>query len=150
MTPKQEAFARSAVETGNYAEAYRRHYKTDGWSDGAVWNEASRLAKHPEVSLLMQQLRQEAQEKHEVTIDTITKMLKEDHELARSLDQPSAAVSASMGLAKLHGLIVDKVRASVSREPDDLSDADLAAIATGSRTTPSAQARSSQDSDTVH
>ena len=46
--------------------------------------------------------------RHEITIDTITAMLKADRELAREKEQPAAAVSAAMRLAKLHGLIVDK------------------------------------------
>jgi len=35
----------------------------------------------------------------------------EDRELARKTETPSAAVSAVMGIAKLHGLLVDKSKA---------------------------------------
>ena len=37
-------------------------------------------------------------------------MLIEDREFARTHKQPSAAVSATMGLAKLHGLASDKLK----------------------------------------
>jgi hypothetical protein len=39
-------------------------------------------------------------------------MLKEDRQLARENTQTSAAVAAVMGLAKLHGLILDKAQIS--------------------------------------
>lgn len=51
-------------------------------------------------------------DRHRVTIDTITEMLREDRQLAHTVAQSGAAVSASMGLAKLHGLIVDKAEHS--------------------------------------
>jgi hypothetical protein len=54
--------------------------------------------------------------------------LDEDRELARLLNMPGAAVSAVMGKAKLHGLLVDKVR-DVTDDTDRLTDAELEAIA---------------------
>jgi len=60
------------------------------------------------VQARLHELQAASAEKHEITIDTLTQMLKEDRKLARGEKQSAAAVSAVMGLAKLHGLIVDK------------------------------------------
>ena len=109
MTPKQEAFARAYVETGNASEAYRRSYnvKADAKPEGIKVN-ASKLLSKANVALTVSQLQAEHQKRHEITVDTITEMLKADRDLARANTQSAAAVSASMGLAKLHGLIVDR------------------------------------------
>jgi phage terminase small subunit len=132
VTPKQEAFARAYVETSNASEAYRRSYNIGSMSQRAVEVEASKLLKHPEVTLRLEQLQRKAQKRHEITLDTITEMLKADRELARQNGQPAAAVSAAMGLAKIHGLIVDKAELTHKTSVEDLSDAELADIARAS------------------
>ena len=39
LTPKQEAFCRAYVETGNASEAYRQAYPTSlTWTDAGVWS----------------------------------------------------------------------------------------------------------------
>jgi phage terminase small subunit len=108
MTPKQEAFARAYVETGNASEAYRQAYDAENMKPEAIKVNACKLLKHANVALTVAQLQAEHQERHNITIDSITAMLKEDRELARENAQSSAAVSAVMGLAKLHGLIIDR------------------------------------------
>ena len=109
LTSKQEAFARAYVELGNATEAYRQSYDVspEAKPEG-VWVDACKLLGSPKVALRIEQLQQAARERHDITIDTITKMLKEDRELAREQGQTSAAVSAVMGLAKIHGLVIDK------------------------------------------
>jgi phage terminase small subunit len=59
-------------------------------------------------------LQAEHTQRHNITVDSITEMLKADKELARSLNQSTAAVSGSMGLAKLHGLVKDKCQNELS------------------------------------
>lgn len=112
LTPKQEAFAKAYVETGNASAAYRTAYGADGWTENALNVQASKMLKHPKIVLRLSELQRRAQERHDITIDTITEMLKADRELARERGQCSAAVNAAMGLAKLHGLIVDKTEHS--------------------------------------
>jgi phage terminase small subunit len=108
MTPKQEAFARAYVETGNASEAYRQAYDAENMKPDVVKVKACELLKNGNVAVTVANLKASLQKRHEITVDTITAMLKEDRELAKENKQSSAAVSASMGLAKLHGLIVDK------------------------------------------
>lgn len=47
-------------------------------------------------------------EKHNITIESITQMLLEDRKLAHDTMKASAATQAAMGLAKIHGLVIDK------------------------------------------
>jgi phage terminase small subunit len=116
LTPKQEAFARAYVETGNASEAYRRAYSADKMSEKAVKVQACRLLKHPNIALTLERLRVEHAQRHNVTVGSITAMLQEDRKKAHAAGQIGAAVSASMGLAKLHGLIIDRGRAHVTSE----------------------------------
>lgn len=108
LTPKQEAFAQAYLETGNASEAYRRAYDADAMKETSVHVNACKLLKNAKVALRLDQLQQRAQKRHDINIDTITEMLKADRELARKNAQSSAAVNAVMGMAKLHGLLVDK------------------------------------------
>lgn len=107
-TPKQESFARKFVECGNASEAYIFAYKPKKMSANAIAVEACRLLKSPNVSLIVNQLKIKAMERHEVTIDSIAEELNEARMLAIKTENPSAAVSATMGKAKLYGLLIDK------------------------------------------
>lgn len=60
------------------------------------------------VQTRLHELQAEAREKHNVTIESLTIELEEARNLAKQEGQASAAVSATMGKAKLHGLVVDK------------------------------------------
>lgn len=139
LTPKQEAFCQVYVETGNASEAYRRCYNTSKMKDKSVWEKASELlanvkvkARVRELALIAQKVQQE---KFEITIETVTRMLIEDRKLAREVSQVSAAVSASKAIAQIHGLVIDRKEVGKPgefAELEDMSDADLAAIARGS------------------
>lgn len=109
LTPKQEAFAQAYLETGNASEAYRRAYDVSPESKpNTVEKRACELLKNGKVSGRVAELQERARKRHDINVDTITEMLKEDRELARTNGQTGAAVTAVMGMAKLHGLLVDK------------------------------------------
>jgi hypothetical protein len=108
LTPKQDAFCLAYVETGNAAEAYRRAYATASMSAGAISVEASRLIDHPKVSLRLEELRSVHADRHNVTIGDIRRQLEEDRAFAQACKAPAAAVSATMGMAKLFGFLVEK------------------------------------------
>lgn len=112
LTPKQEAFVQAYHETGNASEAYRRAYNAERMKEKSIHENASKLLNHAKVAPRLEELQKRAQKRHDITIDTLTEMLKADRELARELEQSSAAVSAVMGLAKIHGLILDKAQIS--------------------------------------
>lgn len=114
LTAKREKFAQAYVETGNASEAYRRAFnvKPDAKPEGIHVN-ASKLLADANVSLRVGELQAEAAERHGITVETIAKMLEEDREFARKCQTPAAAVSATMGLAKLYGHLTDKIDARV-------------------------------------
>jgi hypothetical protein len=80
--------------------------------ESTVHVKASELLKNGKVAVRLDELQKRAQKRHDISIDTLTEMLKADRELAREIEQPGAAVSAVMGLAKIHGLILDKAQIS--------------------------------------
>jgi phage terminase small subunit len=103
MTPKQELFAQAYLEIGNASEAYRRAYKTQA-NANTVNRKASQLLKHPEVSTYIIEQRAAQRKKHNLTIDDILQELEQSRLLALENIQCSAAISATMGKAKLLGL----------------------------------------------
>jgi phage terminase small subunit len=109
LTPKQDAFAMAYVETGNASEAYRRAYAPKRMGQKAVTVESTRLLRHPSVSLAIARQQQDARERHDVTVDGLTADLTAARQLAMKLGNPGAAVAATMAIAKLHGLLRDKV-----------------------------------------
>lgn len=112
LTPKQESFAQKYVELGNASEAYRQSYDAENMADKTVWEEASLLLDNPKVAPRVAELRAAHRERHNVTVDSITQELEEARSLAKLKEQTASMVSASMGKAKLHGLIEDKTNLS--------------------------------------
>lgn len=128
LTPKQEAFAQAYLETGNGSEAYRRAYNAENMKENVVHVKACELLKNGKVAVRLTELQKRAQKRHDITIDSLTEMLKEDRALARDLEQTSAAVSAVMGLAKIHGLILDKAQISGDEDNPVVTRVELVAV----------------------
>lgn len=118
MTPKQEQFARLYVETGNASEAYRQAYNTDNMKPETVTNEAYKLLQTPDISAMVDDLKAEARQRHAVTVDDLLHELEQARAaaLAAPTPQSSAAVSATMGKAKMLGLLVDKAEIKAEAE----------------------------------
>lgn len=132
LTPKQERFAQACVEfMGALSKAYREAYAAENMSDEAVKVEAWRLAhEHIGVSTRIEKLQERAVKRHDVSVDTITEELDENRRIAVEDRVPAAAVQATMGKAKLHGLLVDKKEVSTPQGisfnmilPDDVEPA---------------------------
>ena len=107
LTPKREAFAQAYVETGNASEAYRRSHNAKNMQPQTIHETASKLLADPKVTARVGELKQILAQRHGVTVDSLTKMLRDAYDLAMN-GQPAAAVSAALGLAKLHGHLVEK------------------------------------------
>ena len=118
MTPKQEQFARLYVETGNASEAYRQAYNADNMKPETVTNEAYKLLQDPDISAMVDGLKEEARQRHAVTVDDLLHELEQARAaaLAAPTPQSSAAVSATMGKAKMLGLLVDKAEIKAEAE----------------------------------
>jgi len=109
MTPKQEAFCLAYIETGNASEAYRRSYSAENMKPESINVKASELLADGKITVRVAELKAEHAERHAVTVDMVRQMLLEDRTFAKECGTPAAAVSATMGLAKLYGHLRDKV-----------------------------------------
>lgn len=132
LTPKQERFACAYIETGNACEAYRRAYDCKGMKQTSIEVNACKLLASAKVAQRVDDLRAEHAERHAITVDSLTAMLLKDREGARDAKQFSAAITAVMGLAKLHGVVIDKSEVTgknggpIQIEGKPLSDLDFA------------------------
>ena len=134
LTIKQEAFARAYVETGNASEAYRRAYNAENMKQESIAVNASKTLAHANVALMVQQLKDKATERHEITVDSLVNELEEARLAALGAENPqsAAAVAATMGKAKILGFIVEKNEHTgknggpiQTQEVRDMSDAEL-------------------------
>ena len=108
MTPKQAAFCLAYIEEGYASAAYRKAYNAERMKPETVNRNASALLKVNKIATRVAELQAGHQERHGVTVDGITEQLNDDRKLAHKVKQPGAAVSASMGVAKLHGFLFDR------------------------------------------
>ena len=110
LTPKQEAFALAYVETGNASEAYRRAYNAEKMKPASVAVNASKLLADAKVAPRVKELQAKAVERHEITVDDLIRELEEARTAASKQEKPQAAamVAATLGKAKLLGMLTDK------------------------------------------
>lgn len=120
MTPKQEAFCQAFIETGNASEAYRRSYDAANMKPETINVEASKMLSDPKISTRIDGLRNDHADRHKCTVDDLIAQLDDDRTFARDLKAPAAAITASMGKAKLLGFLTDKIEHS-GKLPSDMS-----------------------------
>lgn len=100
--PKHERFAQELAKGATADEAYQSAgYKPHRGN-------ASTLRANQSILDRVSELQQKAAERAIVTIDDIARQLDDDRSFARQNGASSAAVAATMGKAKVLGLIVDK------------------------------------------
>ena len=73
-----------------------------------IWEEASKLSATPKVSQRLFLIQAALLERTLVTVESITKELEDARKLAAEERQSSAMTGASMGKAKLHGLLIER------------------------------------------
>lgn len=108
LTEKQEKFCQKYIELGNASEAYRESYDASNMKDTTINRKAKELIDNGKITARIAELQEEHRERHDITVDSLTQMLIEDRQLAYQVGNPSAAVAAVNGIAKLHGLVIDK------------------------------------------
>lgn len=115
---KHERFAQELAK-GQTADAA---YAAAGYSPDR--KNAARLTTNDGVRTRVAELQERAAIRAEVTVADIAAQLDEDRALAHKVGQPGAAVSASLGKAKVLGLIVDKTELTgKDGGPVEVSDA---------------------------
>jgi len=106
LTQKQEAFALAYFETGNASEAYRRAYNAENMKPESINRKAKEMLDHGKVTARLAELREAAAKRNQITVDDLLRELEEARTKALNCENPqsSAAVSATLGKAKLLGL----------------------------------------------
>lgn len=126
LTAKQEAFCMFYMETGEKTEAYRRAYNAEKMTSDAIRVKACELAKEEHVAARIDELRGEARERNQITVDSLLAELEVNRQAALKAETPqaAAATAATMGKAKLLGLdkqIVDLQSSDGSMTPNKMS-----------------------------
>lgn len=104
LTSLQENAAKLFVEGNTQSDAYRKAgYDVSKCTDKSINELASKVFADIKVSSRVAELQAEAQQRHNVTLDSLTKEYDELKGLAVDLEQVSSAVSALNGKAKIHG-----------------------------------------------
>ena len=117
LTPKQQNFCQVYIETGKATEAYRQSYNAEKMRPDTVNNKAYGLLQKGGIRARLDELRAEHKKRHEITVDTLVAELEEARKLAFETEKAAAAVSATMGKAKLLGLVVDKQETAITQAP---------------------------------
>ena len=107
MTPKQADFVRWYFELGNASEAYKRAYNSHA-KPNTLHRKANDLLKHPIIKAEVIAMQEQARERNQVTIDNVVDELEEARQVAKQSGNAAAMVSATLGKAKVLGLVVDK------------------------------------------
>ncbi|MEQ8226707.1 MAG: hypothetical protein RIA64_01375 [Rhodospirillales bacterium] len=110
---------------------------------------ASRLKSKEDVQARVKELQERAQKRHDVTIDSLTRELEEARIAALANSQASAAVSAIMGKARLHGLDEKKLRMTL-KKPEDMSLTELQALLGDEEANRIAQEMAASETPTRH
>jgi len=109
LTPKQDGFCLSYIETGNASEAYRLNYDAGKMSDTSINRAAKELLDNPKIAPRLARLKQAHSERHNITVNGITDMYQAVIIDSTANKQYGPTVSAITGLAKLHGLFTEKI-----------------------------------------
>ena len=108
LTLKQHKFCLKYVESGNASLAYREVYDCSGSKPSTVSRKAKELLDNGKITATINELSNMHQQRHQITIDSFSNQLDEDRDFARQNGHSAATVSATMGKARLFGLLRDR------------------------------------------
>lgn len=108
LTPKQESFCQKFIELGNASEAYRQSYNCKRMKTSTINSRAKELRKDGPITARIDELQADHRERHDWTVDDAITELEEARQVAKQEAAASAMVAATMGKAKVLGLLVDK------------------------------------------
>ena len=109
LTPKQHQFCCTYMETGNATLAYRNAYDAQNMKPATVNRKAKELLDNGKIAARLAILREPIREKMAVTVEGLTEKLQQICELSMQRQQFGVAVTAIMGIAKMHGLLKQKI-----------------------------------------
>jgi len=116
LTPKQEKFCLTYLETGNATEAYRQAYEAKNMKSETINKRAIELVKNGAIAGRLEELRTPMVEKAQVTFEDHLRHLGELKELAVAEKQFSAAIRAEELRGKAAGLYKDRTEHTIQYE----------------------------------
>ena len=121
LTAKQENFVELLTQGTCQSSAYKGAYNTQNMSDKTVWEEASRLRKHPKVSTRILELEKEKEARRRLqAVSREERVLNELESIAFG-GGPVAGKLKSMELLGKHiGFFTPKRHSGVERTSEDI------------------------------
>lgn len=121
LTAKQENFDELLTQGTSQSSAYRGAYDTQNMSDKTVWEEASRLRRHPKVSARILELENEKEDRRRLqAVSREERVLNELESIAFG-DGPTAGRLKAVELLGKHiGFFTPKMESPVERTSDDI------------------------------
>lgn len=108
LTPKQENFCLSYLETGNASEAYRRSYNAEGMNDSSINRKAKEVIDNGKITARIAELRKPVIEQVQITLKSHLEKLAELRDKADASEKWQAAIQAEVSRGKASGLYVEK------------------------------------------
>ena len=121
LTAKQENFVELLTQGTSQTSAYKGAYDTQNMSDKTVWEEASRLRRHPKVSTRILELETEKEARRRLqAVSREERVLNELESIAFG-DGPIAGKLKAMELLGKHiGFFTPKKISEIERSSDDI------------------------------
>ena len=121
LTAKQENFVELLTQGTSQASAYRGAYETQNMSDKTVWEEASRLRRHPKVSTRILELEEEKEARRRLqAVSREARVLNELERIAFGDGAVSGKLKAIELLGKHIGFFTPKKTREVERTAEEI------------------------------
>ena len=123
LTAKQNEFVVEIAEGASQTSAYRSAYNTQNMSQKMIWEEASRLRRHPKVAARIMELEAEKEARRRMqALSREDKVLQELEKIAFGDGPASGRLKALELLGKHVGLFKPKEVPEVERPAEDISN----------------------------
>ena len=123
LMAKQENFVELLTQGTSQTSAYKGAYDTQNMSDKSVWEEASRLRRHPKVAARIMELEAEKEARRRMqALSREDRLLQELEKIAFGDGPASGRLKALELLGKHVGLFKPKEVAEVERSAEDISN----------------------------
>ena len=123
LTVKQMKFVKEVSEGGSQSNAYRKAYDTSQMAPKTIWEEASRLRRHPKVAARIEELEAEKEARRRMqALSREDRVLQELEKIAFGDAPASGRLKALELLGKHVGLFKPKEVPVVERSVEDISN----------------------------
>ncbi len=112
MSAKQQRFVEEYLVDHNATQAAIRA----GYSEKTAYSIGHENLKKPEIAAAIAAEQARLRRKTEVSIRSLSEEMRENRDLAVENKQASAAQQCSMGIAKLHGLLVERTEVKTTSD----------------------------------